>query len=151
MAPRGRRGRVSASQSGSRGRNRAPVEREENVLDSKESSSSTSESEQEGEVNTITSTSVMVHDQTFYKAEDMPGKKKGKKKSSLIWDYGYEVIHSENKGSYYYCKLCLDDKKDVTYTPLSLNGMSSVLSHFRAKHGDIPDTNRDSIERTSSA
>jgi hypothetical protein len=98
------------------------------------------------------------HGRKYYKSEDLATKREGKTKtSSHIWDKGkgFEIILDvthENKTSaptkFYYCCLCLDKNKDPTYKPLSVNGISSIHSHFLKKHGLDKDGNK--VDHSSS-
>src|SRR5882762_9516053 len=95
-------------------------------------------------------TPITVGGQQYYKAEDLAGYRKGKKRS-YIWQHGYEIIHAEKKTKHYYCKLCLDENQDKSYTPLVINGTSSVLAHFRTKHNSAEGDNSSGIGTASLA
>jgi hypothetical protein len=95
-------------------------------------------------------TPITVGGQQYYKAEDLAGYRKGKKRS-YIWQHGYEIIHAEKKTKHYYCKLCLDENQDKSYTPLVINGTSSVLAHFRTKHNSEEGENSSGIGTASLA
>ena len=70
----------------------------------------------------------------------MAGKGKARQKTSDIWDRGYEIVHVEDRLSYFYCCICLDEKENPSYNPsykpLRLNGTSSIQAHFKSKHGN---------------
>jgi len=146
MPPKGRRGRPrgsgrSASSRGdasSRGEGRSdrtPIETPEVEIriESPSSSSPSSASESDDHLNPD-ATPITIHSQKYYKAEDMASKRKRKKKTSYIWNNGFEIIHAEKGTKHYYCQLCLDEGDDLQYKPLAINGTSSILSHFRSKH-----------------
>jgi hypothetical protein len=79
-------------------------------------------------------TPIVIGDVTYYDKVEYEGKK-GKKKTAYIWNYGFEIIHATSKTKHYYCRLCLDEKEgDKSYKPLTMNGTSSILTHFRSKH-----------------
>lgn len=157
MAPRGNRGRGTASSTRSkRGKNQAPNPptnvQEVEVVQSVESDSSTSSSSQDHPAIARDVTPIFLHGRKYFKSEDLATKREGKtKKTSHIWDKekGFEIILDvthENKTSapakFYYCCLCLDKNKDLTYKPLSVNGISSIHSHFSKKHGLDKDGNK---------
>lgn len=64
---------------------------------------------------------IRLHGETYRRVEDLAGYRKGKNRSSHIWDKskGFAMIHEATGAKYYYCCRCLDEKKDPTYKPLS--------------------------------
>lgn len=147
MAPRGSRGRGSTSRSAAssrRGRDQTQVHSEH----TERSDSSTSESERSRSAGETTP--IIVHGEKYYKAKDVAGKKRSKKKTSHIWDHGFEIVHAENGTRHYYCRICVDEKRDISYTPLVLNGTSSIHAHYRSKHDINSSGNLNSLERASS-
>jgi len=64
---------------------------------------------------------IKLHGQWYRKVADLAGQRRGKKKSSHIWDdgKGFAIVHEVTGTRYYYCCQCLDEKKDTTYRPLS--------------------------------
>ena len=64
---------------------------------------------------------IELHSQWYQRTDEIAGQKCGKKKSSHIWGKGkgFAIVHETTGVKYYYCCQCLDEKKDVTYKPLS--------------------------------
>src|SRR5579871_4748880 len=157
MAPRGNRGRGTASSARSkRGRNQAPNPptnvQEVEIVQSVESDSSTSSSSEDEPAIARDVTPIFLHGRKYFKAEDLATKGEGKsKKTSHIWDEGkgFEIIldvahrvKPSAPAKFYYCCLCLDENKDSTYKPLSVNGITSIHNHFFQKHGLDNDGNK---------
>ena len=129
MAPRarGRRGRGGSSLRG--GSDRAPTATEPHEVDETMAQNESSPSPTASDPIPIT-----VHGEKYHKAEDLAGKRKGRKKTSPIWQHGFEIVHVERRTRHYYCCLCLNEGKDPSYKPLVLAGNSSALAHFRSQH-----------------
>jgi hypothetical protein len=138
MPQRGRRGRGSAPSTRSkRGKNQAPINPQEVELVQSDSStsSSTQESSQDHSATARDITPIVLHGQKYYKSSDLAKKSKEKKKTSHIWEKGFEITREDDgKSKFYYCCLCVDVNKDPNYKPLSVNGISSIHAHFLAKH-----------------
>jgi len=144
MPQRGRRGRgrgSAPSARSKRGRNQAPIDPQEVEL--VQSDSSTSSSSQDHSATARNITPIVLHGQKYYKSEDLARKSKTRKKTSHIWEKGCEITaENDSRSKYYYCRLCLDINQDPTYKPLSVNGISSIHSHFLAKHELDKDGNK---------
>lgn len=74
-----------------------------------------------------------IHGEKYYKAEDIANKK-SKKKTSHIWKRGFEIAHAGSGTRHYYCCMCLDERKNLQYKPIRLNGTSSIHWHFQSVH-----------------
>ena len=148
MPRRGRRGRGNAPSARSkRGKNQAPIDPQEVEL--VQSDSSTSSSTQDHPATATDITPIVLHGQKYYKSEDLAKKSKTRKKTSHIWEKGFEITpENDSCSKYYYCRLCLDVNQDPTYKPLSVNGISSIHAHFLAKHELDKDGNK--VDRGSS-
>lgn len=94
----------------------------------------------------------------YYRTMPMSDKKLAMKKTSSVWKYnrGFAmVLQSNTKQKFYYCRRCIDSKKDTTYEPYSqytsenevfllivadiMNGLTSVRNHWRNTHGEDDD------------
>jgi hypothetical protein len=150
---RGRRGRGGSSSRG--GSDRAPASAEPQevgeTIAQNESSTSPSASDEDRVATASDPTPITIHGEKYYKAEDLTGKRKGRKKTSPIWQHGFEIVHVENRTRHYYCRLCLDEGKDPSYRPLVLAGNSSALAHFRTQHDQQARSARSTVERGGSA
>jgi hypothetical protein len=138
MPSRGRRGNRGGARG--RGRIRRSIESREDsrlaqeIAESSDPSISPTASDSEND--DIDIALITILGQEYHRAKNVAGKRTAK--TSGIWKHGFEIIHAENKKKYYYCKLCLDDKKDMAYKPLVINGTLTIRSHFRSKHGFDP-------------
>ena len=92
---------------------------------------------------------IIIDSEKYYNADDLAGKRKGRKRTSVIWKHGFEMVNAKTRAKHYYCRLCLDDGKDPTYKPLVLDGNSSALNHYRSMHEEKPAIS--TVERGSSA
>ena len=134
MAPKGRRGRGNTSSANSRKeKDRAIIE-----VDTVQIELSTSSTPSTSDHDRLTTTKkvipIMVHGQKYYKAEDLARKGKGRKKTSHIWEKGFEIIHADHRFKYYYCRLCFDEKRNPIYILFIVDGNSLIHAHFRFKH-----------------
>ena len=124
MAPKRRQNKDSAppASTGKR-KGRAPVESNKSIPLQIESSSSSRPSTSGRDCPPAKEAiPIIIHGQKYYKAEDLARKRKGRTKTSHIWEKGFEIIHAEDGSKHYYCRLCLDKKEDPTYKPLVVNG-----------------------------
>src|ERR1700719_49604 len=96
---RGRRGRGGSSSRG--GSDRAPASAEPQevgeTIAQNESSTSPSASDEDRVATASDPTPITIHGEKYYKAEDLAGKRKGRKKTSPIWQHGFEIVHVENR------------------------------------------------------
>jgi hypothetical protein len=151
MPPRGRRGNQGSGRGSGRGRGQIQpsIESQEEsqlaqeIADSSISSIASDPDRSENDITPIT-----ILGQEYHRAKDGAGKGS---KTSGIWTHGFEIIHAGNQKKHYYCRLCLDDKKDMTYKPLVINGTSTIRSHFRSKHGFDPVKPASDRERETSS
>lgn len=143
MAPRGRRGNQGRARG--RGGTQLPIrshedsQRAQEIVESSDSSSSSltsSQIDQDHSENDRDVTPIEILGQKYHKAKDVAGR--ATSKTSGVWKHGYEIVNVESKKKHYYCKLCLDDKKDMAYRPLVINGTSTIRGHLRSKHGFDP-------------
>ena len=74
---------------------------------------------------------IFIRGKTYYRATDFASKSKKKEKTSHVWwkDHGFEIVESEHQTRHYYCCECLDRKKDPTYSPLVISGISNITLH----------------------
>ncbi|KAN0069964.1 hypothetical protein V8E54_012270 [Elaphomyces granulatus] len=136
MAPRARGRRGRGGSSSRRGSDRAPTATEPKRLmkqwhKTNESSPSPTASDEDRVATASDPIPITVHGEKYHKAEDLAGKRKGRKKA--IWQHGFEIVHVEHRTRHYYCCGCLDEGKDPSYKPLVLAGNSSALAHFRSQ------------------
>lgn len=158
MAPRASsRGRGRGGSRG-KGKNPAPAvepQELETIAQNESSSSTTPSAASDHDTAVSDPVPIIVHGEKYYKAVDLAGKRKGRKKTSVIWDHGFAIVNVESGTRHYYCCLCLDKKEDPKYTPLVLAGNSSALAHYRSQH-DQPKqsttkSGRNTVERGSPA
>lgn len=118
-----------------RGKGKAPVGSNKAIPPQIESSSS-SRPPSSGQDSTATAEPkpITIHGRKYYKAEDLTRGEIVRTKTSSIWESGYEIIDTEDGSKHYYCCLCLDMKENPAYTPLLLNGTSTIQSHIKSKH-----------------
>ena len=93
---------------------------------------------------------IIIGGEKYFKASDVAGKRKGKKRTSVIWDHGFEIVHVKTEASYFYCKTCLDDGINPDYKPLVINGTSSILTHVQSIHETDKDLGS-AVDRASPA
>src|SRR4029077_8543814 len=101
-----RRGPSSRRAASSRGDASSRVESRSRTPEGRIKHSSASASNSDGGHLNPDATPITIHDQRYYKAEDIASKGK---KTSYIWENGYALVHAEKGTKHFYCKLCLDE------------------------------------------
>ena len=134
-----------------RGKGKAPVKSQKAIPSQIESSTSSSPSSsgqdcRRARVPAAEAVPIIVHGEKYYKAEDLVrerGKGNGTKtkKTSDVWNSGFEIIHAELGSKHYYCRLCLDKKENPNYKPLIYNGTSTIRTHLVKCHSSKNDGN----------